>query len=67
MWFVVPEPGLTQQSSWEALLGLWGEELRAGEAGWRGLAVWWSWVGEPLTRGIPPGQPWSCLEAGNGD
>lgn len=32
MWFVAPEPGLTQQSSW----GLWGEELRAGEAGWRG-------------------------------
>lgn len=35
MWFVVPDPGLTDQSSWEARLGALGRCAEAGgDTGW---------------------------------
>lgn len=63
MRFVAPEPGLTEQSSWEAPLGALGRRAEGQQDGgaapalW-GLAVSWSWLGEPLSRGVPPGAVW---------
>lgn len=63
MRFVAPEPGLTEQSSWEAPLGALGRRAEgqrdggAAPALW-GLAVSWSWLGEPLSRGVPAGAVW---------
>lgn len=71
MWFVAPEPGLTRQSSWEALLGALGR--RAEGRGSRMEKLFqpcggWQCGGRGSGSPWPGGsQPWSCLEAGNGD
>lgn len=74
--FAVPDPGLTEQSSWEAHLGALGRCVRIGggrmemavAAVW-GPALWQSWSGEPLMGGwrVLPGQPCELLEPGNRD
>lgn len=67
MWFVVPDPGLTDQSSWEARLGALGR--CAEDGGTQDGDSCWSNAGTSsvVGRGAPDRRAAPVLEPENGD